>query len=87
MSRALKAWSIWLAGWILVGAVVAAIVSLTPLGRDNSDQGEWGARSGLIIKTDALTGCEYLATTSGGLSPRLTQHGYQVGCRKTGVQL
>jgi len=42
-----------------------------------------GTRSGLVIKTDALTGCQYLGTSyilPGGLTPRMdgTKH---IGCR------
>ena len=44
---------------------------------DNTDYGK--ERSGLTIRTDNLTGCQYLSTPSGGLTPRMDQSGtYQI---------
>lgn len=44
---------------------------------DNTDNGK--ERSGLTIRTDNLTGCQYLSTPSGGLTPRMDQSGtYQI---------
>lgn len=34
-------------------------------------------RSGLAIKVDAMTQCQYLVTSSGGITPRL-EHGQQI---------
>jgi len=41
-----------------------------------------GGRSGLIIRTDALTGCQYLTTTRGGLTPRVDRHGAPLCAQK-----
>lgn len=48
-------------------------------GRDNSDPP--GGRSGMKVKIDNLTGCEYLRTYEGGLTPRLDADGKQI-CRQ-----
>lgn len=57
--------------------------SLTPFGRDDSDAEGWGGgRSGVTRVTDALTGCQYLRTGFGGITPRLDARGRQVGCRQ-----
>ena len=32
-------------------------------------------RSGLHVKVDALTGCQYLTTSLGGVTPRLSENG------------
>jgi len=61
--------------------VLVEIYSWSPLGRDNSDSQTWGARSGVNITTDALTGCQYLRTSFVGIAPRLEASGRQVGCR------
>lgn len=39
-------------------------------------------RSGVALRTDNLTGCEYLEGAKGGLTPRLTATGLHMGCRK-----
>jgi len=77
----LKRWTLWLCGWLIVGLVVTTLLGLTPLGRDNSDAGAWGARSGMEPMTDALTGCQYLRVPGGGITPRMDGNGKQVGCR------
>ena len=46
-----------------------------PVGRDDTD-GE--SRSGLRLRTDARTGCQYLESTGGGLTPRLDRNGKHV---------
>jgi hypothetical protein len=46
-----------------------------PIGRDDTD-GE--ARSGLKLRTDARTGCQYLESAGGGLTPRLGKDGRHV---------
>ena len=45
------------------------------IGRDDTD-GE--SRSGLRLRTDARTGCQYLESTSGGLTPRLDRGGQHI---------
>ena len=81
MFEELKRYSRWLGGWILVGYFFVALVGRSPIGRDDSDPGEWGKRSGLALRTDSLTGCMYLEARSGGLTPRLSRDGKHIGCR------
>lgn len=53
--------------------------TLTPFWKDSTDP-EHG-RSGLVIKTDNLTGCQYLSGRQ-GLTPRLDTDGNQI-CSET----
>ena len=49
---------------------------------DNTDDVENGKRSGMVLKTDYGTGCQYLkAGFLRGLTPRLDGNGHHVGCR------
>lgn len=72
----------WLAGCMLVGYGFAWLLGFTPLGRDDSDPGRWGERSGMQPRTDHATGCQYLAVPGGGITPRLTADGQHMGCRR-----
>lgn len=83
MKEALKDWTFWLAKWWLVGLALTVAFSNTPLFRDNTDPGDWGKRSSIAPRTDSLTGCQYLTTSSGGLTPRLDVDGKHIGCRET----
>lgn len=62
------------AGGVIIGLIVVAYVSHggNPLRRDATDGKK---RSGLVIYTDYGTGCQYVATMMGGLSPRLDKNG------------
>jgi hypothetical protein len=71
------------ATWVLV--FVGVSMMLTALANrfsatDNSDAG-WANRSNLSIRTDHLTGCDYLETRPGGITPRLRPDGSQV-CKR-----
>lgn len=46
---------------------------------DDSDSPE--GRSGLTPRTDHKTGCQYLESKFGGLTPRVDGNGAHVGCR------
>lgn len=64
----------------LLGLVVVMLLlrfawDVLPVGRDDTD-GE--SRSGLIPRTDARTGCQYLESKGGGLTPRLDGNGKHV---------
>ena len=45
---------------------------------DSTDSGF--SRSGLKVHVDAQTGCEYLSTPSGAITPRLSGAGEPTGC-------
>lgn len=81
MYEDLKRYTRWLGGWVLVGYFLVVMVGKSPMGRDDSDPGQWGQRSGLMPRTDSRTGCQYLEGTRGGLTPRLDHNGRHVGCR------
>lgn len=48
------------------------------IGRDATD-GE--QRSGMALRTDAETGCQYLEGTNGGITPRLNSNGEHICSR------
>ena len=79
MLQALKDWTTWFIGWLIVGMVIAWLWSLLPIGHDSTD-GAWPHRSGVEVVTDAATGCQYLKTASGGITPRVDGRGKQLGC-------
>jgi len=64
----------------LMTIITLAVIFNTPE-YDSSDDKENGVRSGLIIRTDYGTGCEYLETVRGGITPRMI-NGKQMGCTK-----
>ena len=65
-----------LAGRLLVAAGVVILVVEWLQPKDNTDPPD--GRSGMALYTDALTGCQYLGTGWGGLTPRLYSDGVQV---------
>jgi hypothetical protein len=80
MLKALKDWTRWIAGWIFIGMVVTWVLNALPIGRDDTD-GAWPHRSGVNVATDAATGCQYLLTRDGGITPRVDAKSKQLGCR------
>ena len=80
---ALKRWSGWLFWWAVWVTAVTSLVDASPFFRDETDRAEWFApRSHIGLSTDALTGCQYLRTSSGGLVPRNDGDGRQIGCKR-----
>ena len=69
-------------GFITTAAVLISIVIVVGLWahhqppRDDSDPID--GRSNMSVLTDALTGCQYLTTSRGGITPRWTRDGEQV---------
>lgn len=61
--------------------VLVTLWNVSPLARDDSDQGSWGVRSGVSVRTDALTGCQYLEGSRGGMVQRVDAAGRHVGCK------
>lgn len=78
----LKSYTKWLAKWLVFLYFAVAMIGKLPIGRDDSDPGEWGSRSGVAVRTDARTGCQYLEALNGGLTPRIDSSGKQIGCRQ-----
>lgn len=63
---------------LIIGAPIDYVRDRFSLGLDSSDQQDPVRRSGLRIKTDYLTGCQYLETPAGHLTPRRGQDGRQI---------
>ncbi len=59
-------------------AIIYSLLMLTPLLKDDSDPEPWGWPSQLIPRTDHLTGCQYLETTRGAITPRLDHNGKHI---------
>ena len=59
---------------VVIGVVV--LLNMHQPRRDNSDP--IGGRSNMQVLTDALTGCQYLATQRGGITPRMDADNKQV---------
>ena len=68
-----RAWFALMAVWVFV-FICHLILPLAP--KDDSDSPT--ARSGMLVLTDHLTGCQYLTTSRGGITPRWTRDGEQV---------
>lgn len=54
-----------------------AVGKIWPADRDSTDPTE-GDRSGMRLYTDTQTGCQYLATPGGSLTPRLSATGEHI---------
>lgn len=62
--------------WLVMLALVMQIIYASLfIGRDSTD-GE--RRSGMSLHVDAMTGCHYLASQYGGMTPRLDERGRHV---------
>ncbi|KQM18414.1 DUF6440 family protein [Novosphingobium sp. Leaf2] len=48
------------------------------IGYDETDNKATGERSGLRIYTDHATGCQYIATSNGNLTPRINADGAHI---------
>lgn len=66
--------------WIFV--VVLLVISVLKdwfnYGYDDTDDYENSVRSGLHLRVDHGTGCQYLETTGGGITPRLDFDGRHI---------
>jgi hypothetical protein len=58
--------------WMAVKEIDAVLFAQWGFGRDATDGTE---RSGLALRTDAGTGCQYLLSPWGGVTPRLDNTG------------
>jgi|GEM_PF-5098882 len=67
---------------VLLSMVNYALANYTDIGRDDSDPP--AGRSDMKIMTDHMTGCQYLMSARGGLTPRMDENGKQM-CLKKGV--
>lgn len=72
VAQAIKLALIWI---VAAGLFVAALSRCQPT--DSTDYST-SDRSGLKLHTDAMTGCQYLSTSGGGITPRLDSQGRQI---------
>lgn len=59
-----------------VRPIDAAVFSIWRLSADDTDAP--GRRSGMRLSTDYRTGCQYLASPWGGITPRMDRNGKQI---------
>ena len=73
-----------IATWAWLGAAIifflSALVHWAGYGRDETDDRGAGTHSNMRLRTDHGTGCQYLESRQGSLTPRLSRTGQQV-CR------
>lgn len=62
-----------LLGGILVLLIIQGAYSFFDIGKDDSDSAE--KRSDMSVRTDYKTGCQYLESSKGELTPRLQKDG------------
>lgn len=81
-AKNLVRWTIVRIAWLYLAVLIASIIiELTTLGRDSTDNPKaWTKRSNVTIVTDYATGCQYLKSSAGGLTPRLAKDGTQLSC-------
>lgn len=70
----------WVVIFFLIGLAISFFVRFTHVGMDDTDSRQDGKISGLRPRTDYGTGCQYLETRDGAITPRLGRDGKQV-CR------
>lgn len=75
-----KDFTSWFTSQLMWLVIAIWLLNLIPIGRDSTD-GPWPYRSGMKPLTDALTGCQYLTTWSGGITPRIDSRGMHLGCK------
>lgn len=57
--------------FIICTLIFSWLATIFQIGFDSTDG---ASRSGMKIYTDAMTGCEYLSSQTGGLTPRLDKN-------------
>ena len=72
VAQAIKLTLIWI---VAAGVFVAALSRCQPTDSTDTSRSD---RSGLKLHTDAMTGCQYLSTSGGGITPRLDSQGRQI---------
>lgn len=60
---------------ILIVTVASWLMFKSGLTADDTDG---HSRSGLVLYTDAATGCQYLSASGSGITPRMDKSGYQI---------
>jgi hypothetical protein len=79
-----KEFTIWMVGWFVVCSFAGMFINALITSVDDTDAGRF-ERSGLKLRTDYGTGCQYLEAHGGGLTPRMSGEKH-VGCMPSGVR-
>jgi len=58
---------------VILLIILQGAYSFFDIGKDDSDSAE--ERSGMIVRTDYKTGCQYFESSKGELTPRLQKDG------------
>lgn len=66
--------------WLVILWVIGFLLAIFFVPYDDTDDIENRERSGLGLKTDNKTGCQYLTNGWSGITPRLDREGNHVGC-------
>lgn len=74
---ALEGFGKWVVIAFIVFAIVGALASGLRVGFDSTDSPH-GKRSNMRLRTDYGTGCQYLESSAGHLTPRLNAEGSHV---------
>lgn len=64
----------WVAG-VYSAVILGTALILYAMGGDSTDGAQ---RSNMKLHTDAMTGCQYLSVSGGGITPRLGLDGKQI---------
>lgn len=80
ISNGIKQAFSFILGLIVIAIILAGIIQYFTVPKDSTDSPD--SRSGMSLHTDYETGCQYLSTVYGGITPRLDAKGYQIGCRE-----
>lgn len=82
-----KEYTKWLLIWFFIALISIDIINAaynhSMFGRDDSDESlhEGSNRSGLVIRTDYKTGCQFYESRNGTLTPRFDGNFNQLGCK------
>lgn len=78
ITKGLEDFYSYLVTWIIIFLLVfsAFLYFQGRYDHDSTDNGD--KRSGLILSIDAFTGCHYLSTGRGGITPRLNKAGRHI---------
>jgi|GEM_PF-2083141 len=71
----------WFTAWFILTAGLGWLDRHGYLRPIDATDGGFAARSGVKLRTDHGTGCQYLESSDGALTPRMTASGKQSGCR------
>ena len=81
LKRIIKKCGYYLLAGYLLSVIITALLNYFNFGFDSTDDTLNRVRSGMALRTDHGTGCQYLESYSGSLHPRLSAGGKHIGCQ------